>query len=115
MTMKNKYCYGTHISERKFREILKYFCADETASKTSKYTRLNRNTVNRMYGLLRQRIAEMSIKNVPALGAFEVDERYFGARRIRGKRGRGAAGKTPVFGEVARSMYISLKIAQKSN
>ncbi len=27
----------------------------------------------------------------------EVDESYFGARRVRGKRGRGAAGKTPVF------------------
>ena len=31
-------------------------------------------------------------------GVFEVDESYFGAKRIRGKRGRGAAGKTPVLG-----------------
>jgi transposase-like protein len=30
-------------------------------------------------------------------GEMEVDESYFGARRVRGKRGRGAAGKTPVF------------------
>ena len=29
---------------------------------------------------------------------FELDESYFGAKRVRGKRGRGAAGKTPVFG-----------------
>ena len=27
-----------------------------------------------------------------------MDESYFGARRIRGKRGRGAKGKTIVFG-----------------
>jgi transposase-like protein len=32
------------------------------------------------------------------LGEFELDESYFGARRVRGKRGRGAVGKTPVFG-----------------
>lgn len=31
-------------------------------------------------------------------GTFECDESYFGARRIRGKRGRGALGKTIVFG-----------------
>ena len=31
-------------------------------------------------------------------GVFELDESYFGAKRVRGKRGRGAAGKTPVFG-----------------
>ena len=31
-------------------------------------------------------------------GVFELDESYFGANRVRGKRGRGAAGKTPVFG-----------------
>ena len=27
----------------------------------------------------------------------EVDESYFGAKRVRGKRGRGAGKKTPVF------------------
>ena len=31
-------------------------------------------------------------------GEIEVDESYFGARRVRGKRGRGAGKKTPVFG-----------------
>jgi transposase len=37
-------------------------------------------------------------KNSRDLGVFELDESYFGAKRVRGKRGRGAAGKTPVFG-----------------
>ena len=35
-------------------------------------------------------------------GIFELDESYFGAKRVRGKRGRGAAGKTPVFGLLKR-------------
>lgn len=37
------------------------------------------------------------------LGEFELDESYFGARRVRGKRGHGAAGKTPVFGLLKRN------------
>ena len=108
--MKNKYGYRLRITERKFREILKYFCEDETATKTSKYTGVNRNTVNRIYGLLRHRIVEMSINTVPALGEFELDESYFGAKRIRGKRGRGAAGKTPVFGILKRggAVYVNV-------
>jgi transposase len=31
-------------------------------------------------------------------GVFELDESYFEAKCVRGKRGCGAAGKTPVFG-----------------
>jgi transposase len=31
-------------------------------------------------------------------GEIELDESYFGARRVRGIRGRGARGKIPVFG-----------------
>ena len=34
-------------------------------------------------------------------GEVEVDESYFGSKR-KGKRGRGAAGKVPVFGLLKR-------------
>ena len=40
-------------------------------------------------------------------GVFELDESYFGAKRVRGKRGRGATGKTPVFG--LPSVWIAKK------
>jgi len=110
--MKNKYGYRLRITERKFREILKYFCEDETAVKTAKYTGINRNTINRLYNLLRQRIAELSIGSVPELGEFEVDESYFGAKRVRGKRGRGAAGKTPVFGILKRGGEVYVNIVK---
>ena len=33
--MKNKYIKGTHISEQKFREILKFFSLDIEAEKAS--------------------------------------------------------------------------------
>ena len=113
MKPKNKYCYRTHISERKFRELLKYFCHDETAEKSSAYTGLNRNTINRIYKKLRIRIVEESIASTPELGEFEVDESYFGAKRVRGKRGRGAAGKTPVFGLLKREGKVYVTIVKK--
>ena len=107
---KNKYCFGAHISEEKFREILKYFCADETAQKTALYTRVNRNTINKIFHKLRMRIAQESLKKTPEQGEFELDESYFGARRVKGKKGRGAAGKTPVFGLLKRggNVYVNV-------
>ncbi len=43
-------------------------------------------------------------------GAVEVDESYFGARRVRGKRGRGAYGKTIVFGVLKRECKVYTEI-----
>ena len=42
-------------------------------------------------------------------GEIEVDESYFGGRR-KGKRGRGAAGKIPVFGILKRGGKVYTKI-----
>lgn len=110
--MKNKYLNRAHISERKFRQILMYFCEDETASKTSKYSGINRATINRLFQKFRIRIAKISVYATPELGEFEVDESYFGARRVRGKRGRGAAGKTPVFGILKRDGKVYVNIVK---
>jgi len=38
----------------------------------------------------------------PFTGEVEIDESYFGPRRVRGRRGRGAARKTPVIGLLKR-------------
>ena len=40
--MKNRYSKGLHISERKFREIVRYFAADLTALQTTELSGLNR-------------------------------------------------------------------------
>ena len=39
-------------------------------------------------------------------GEIEVDESYFGAKRVRGKRGRGAGKKTSVF--LLRATHLQL-------
>ena len=101
------------LSEKKFREILKYFCFDETANKTSIYTKISRNTINKIYDKIRQKIFLAHIRQEEkSFGEFELDESYFGAKRIRGKRGRGAAGKTPVFGLLKRDGKVYVEIVK---
>ena len=43
-------------------------------------------------------------------GEVEMDESYFGARRVRGKKGRGAYGKTIVFGLKKRKGYVYTQV-----
>ena len=110
---KNKYYNRSRISEKKFREILQYFCHDETASKTAIYTSINRNTINKIFNEIRQHLfANNLISNNKEDGEFELDESYFGAKRVRGKRGRGAAGKTPVFGLLKRNGKVYVEIVK---
>ena len=91
------------ILTKKFREILKYFSLDIEATKVAQLTGLNRNTVNKYLLLVRKRIAEECEMESPISGDIEVDESFFGARRVKGKRGRGASGKTIVFGLLKRN------------
>jgi len=48
---------------------------------------------------------EQADNDEPFDGEVETDETYIGGKR-RGKRGRGAEGKTPVFGIVKRSLLV---------
>jgi transposase-like protein len=112
MAIKNKYQFRSRITTSKFRKILYFFCEDEPASQTAKYTKTNRNTVNRIYDKLRNRIAGLDTLQNKESGEFEVDESYFGAKRVRGKRGRGAAGKTPVFGLLKRNGKVHVSIVK---
>ncbi len=51
-----------------------------------------------IYLRIHARIAVCCEQQSPFLGETEMDKSYFGPTRIRGQRGRGAAGKTIVFG-----------------
>ena len=87
------------------------FSEDITASSASKLLGINRNTINSYYNSFREKILEESLKEQDKeLGEFELDESYFGAKRVRGKRGRGAAGKTPVFGLLKRDGKVFVTV-----
>ena len=55
-------------------------------------------SINAMYLRVRRRLAEHCETISPLGGELEADESYVGPRRVRGRRGRGASGKTVVFG-----------------
>jgi len=108
--MKNKYANRSKISASKIRQLLKHFALDLDAQRIAVLCNLNRNTVNRYLNMIRIRIAEFCEQNSPFRGEIEVDESYFGARRQKGKRGRGAYGKTPVFGILQRGGKVYTEI-----
>ena len=94
--MKNRYLIRARISAALFRRFLRHVVA--TAVQVAQLTGINRNTVNRLLRALRRRMLAACQAQSPFSGTVEVDESYFGARRVRGKAGRGAGGKTIVFG-----------------
>jgi transposase len=110
MTKKNRYSKRAKISEAKFRVLLKLFCVDLGASQISKVVGLNRNTVNRYIRAIRVAIAKTCEKESPFSGEVEVDESYFGPRRVKGKRGRGSSQKRIVFGIFKRNGSVYTEI-----
>jgi transposase-like protein len=110
MTRKNRYVCHAHLSPHQFRQLLRLFALDLEATKVANLTGLNRNTVNRYFLAIRQRIARACEQDAPLRGAAEVDESSFGPRRVKGKRGRGAGSKTIVFGIYKRNGKVYTEI-----
>lgn len=109
---KNKYYHRSHISEATFRQLLRCFALDLNAYETSELTGISHRSCKVIYAKLRLHIARFCIDNPMQSGEFELDESYFGAKRIRGKRGRGAAGKTPVFGLLKRDGNVYVQVVE---
>ena len=106
MSVKNKYVKHAHVSEAKFRQIILLFSEDLSATQISHLTKISRPTVNKYLTAVRLRILELFlIQSAPLVGQIEVDESYFGARR-----GRGARGKTIVFGLLKRGNEVYTEI-----
>ena len=108
--MENKYIRRSKISEAKFRQIIKLFALDLTATQITELTGLNPKTTDLLINKIRMRILLISKSEAAALGEFEADESYFGPRRVKGKRGRGAGLKTIVFGLYKRDGKVYIEI-----
>lgn len=106
---KNKHVKDSHLSERKFGELPRLFRADVTALSAASPTGPNRDTANRHHGMPRARIAEACEADSPFDGEVEADESHFGARRVRGARGRGARGEAIVSGPPKHAADLSFK------
>ena len=91
----------SRLSDWKRGRLIEHFVAGTTARAAAELVGVHRNTAASFYTRLRKVIAEEMEKASPFAGEIEVDESYFGGRR-KGKRGRGAGGKVPVFGLLKR-------------
>ena len=94
--------WHSRISAQKSKKLCEFFVAGTPARTAAELACVNRNTANLFYKKLRKIIHHFLERESPFLdGEIEVDESYFGGAR-KGRRGRGAAGKIPVFGLLKR-------------
>lgn len=106
---------GKHLSDYRIKKIIEAFCADISATQASILLKISRVSINRYYNLFRELIYEYQMAEKEKFcGIVEIDESYFGARRIRGfacklKRGRGTL-KQPVFGIFERNGRVYTEI-----
>ena len=110
MIQKNRYFRRSKLSEAKFRQIVRYFALDLTATNCAELSDISVRSVNAIYLRLRARMAEQCEALSPFAGELEADESYFGPRRVRGLRGRGAGRKTVVFGLLKRGQSVYTEI-----
>jgi transposase len=109
--VRNCYYRCSKLGEARFRQILRLFALDLTASDAARLSGVSVRSVNDIYLRLRERLARECEKRRPFKGGeVEVDESYFGPRRVRGKRGRGAGGKAIVFGIFKRDGRVYTEI-----
>ncbi len=109
--MRNCYCKHAKLSSFRFRQILRLFALDLTASDAARLSGVSVRSINEIYLKLRERLARECERRRPFKGGeVEIDESYFGPRRVRGKRGRGAGGKTIVFGIFKRDGRVYTEI-----
>ena len=101
----------SRISQSKQARLIEHFIAGTTARTAASLVGVHRNSAAFYFHRLRQIIAhELEVESEAMFGGeIEVDESYFGGKR-KGKRGRGAAGKIPVFGLLKRGGKVYARV-----
>ena len=99
----------SRLSQPKQQRLIELFISGSTARTAAALVDVNKNTAAYYFHRLRQLIHQAVEDETLFAGEIEVDESYFGGRR-KGKRGRGAAGKVPVFGILKRGGKVYTKV-----
>ena len=101
----------SRLSWYKQERLIEHFVSGTTARCAAEIIGVNRKTSAYYFHRLRELISYHSEQEAHEFfdGEIEVDESYFGVHR-KGKRGRGAAGKVPVFGLLKRGGKVYTKI-----
>ncbi len=98
------------LSEARFRQIVRLFSLDLNAVQIAELSDMSRVTIDRHLCALRERVVLCYEACALVSGEIEVDESYFGARRIPSQRGRDAFGKIVVFGMLQRREQVYTEI-----
>jgi len=98
------------LAKQKFRQLIRLFALDLRATDAAELTGLSLHSTNAIYQRIRTRMAQVCAAQSPFTGELEADESYFGPKRIRVKQGRGAGGKTIVFGLLKRGNCVHTEI-----
>ena len=101
----------SRLSWYKQERLIEHFVSGTTARCAAEIISVNRKTAAYYFHRLRELISYHSEQEEHEFfdGEIEVDESYFGGHR-KGKRGRGASGKVPVFGLLKRGGKVYTKI-----
>ncbi|MCA1850682.1 MAG: IS1595 family transposase [Acidobacteria bacterium] len=102
---------NSKLTNRQLNELVKYFALEVPAARAAKVMGINRHSAERVYQVIRRCVARECELHSPLGGEVECDESYFGGRR-KGPRGRGAAGKVPVFGLLKRNGKVYTRIVK---
>ncbi len=78
MIGKNRYYHLSSISEAKFRQVVRLFAMDLTATDTAELSGLFLRSTNTIYQRIRVRMAQACAAQSPFAGELEADESYFG-------------------------------------
>jgi len=98
------------LSSSQWLRVIKLFELEVSARTIAKQIGVAYNTAHRAVTILRMAILGHAEDAVSLLsGEIELDESYFGGKR-KGKRGRGAAGKVPVFGILSRGNRVFVQV-----
>jgi transposase len=107
-----KWLNRVKISYKKWLWIIKLFELDVSARKIAQQVQLSYPTVLKAVTIIRVAIVANSKDAQDLLnGEIELDESYFGGKR-KGKRGRGAYNKVPVFGILERNGTVLVEVVK---
>jgi transposase len=99
-----------HLNCVQWLSLIKLFELELSVRKMAEQMDLSYNTVYQAVQTIRSSIvAHASVTKDLMEGEIELDECYFGGRR-KGNRGRGAAGKVPVFGILERNGKVLVTV-----
>lgn len=100
------------LGKKEQSRLMEHFVAGTPARTAAALVGVHRNSAIRFFHKLRAKVAlKQQVLSEQFCGKIELDESYFGGIR-KGKRGRGASGKVPVFGILKRGGKVYTQVIE---